>query len=291
MKNYIIFICLLSSYAYAESLQSLLPYIGRPGPLFAFGQNIVPKGFLFVGCNIGQLDGKNAKTTVYLPGALYGITDRISISFRAPYVDRHQDVLKSKGLGNMLLQNEIALIKHFNTNSVTRWTIVNSLLFDAPATNKELLLGRGTSYFIGTTLSHARPNWYFFTSFGAIPRSNKTVYGKTTRAKVRFGADIFYQAGISRTLLNSNGTYVAVLLEMSGIASGKDTINSTLDQNSGGNTIFLGPVLRWVFGTSLLQGGFQHVVYEKLNGTQNKHSFRFSISFVHGFNVGNFHHY
>lgn len=273
---YCIIIALASNSLNAARIHTTeLPKVGGPGPLFAFGHNIVPKGVGVIGGSVFQTQASRETLTFSRQIALYGLTNRCSILVSIPEVQRTFRDLRSSGLSDLGLQLEYAYYEHRTHDHLTRATILGQLFLPTSNFHKELLLGRGTvTPFIGTTFSNLSPRWFTYGATGyLIP---------THRKHIHYGGTLLYQLGIGTTIISDQRIWLGFLAELSGFYLQQDTINDVVNKNSGGNTIWAGPVVRMVWKGLLAQVGFQQVASQNLRGTQEKRQFRMGFSVAYG---------
>lgn len=257
--------------------------VGGPGPYFAFGQNILPHRTLVGAFRVDQVDKKNECITAIDESLLYGVTDRFTAKFSIPWFRRKKDIFGkriNKGIGDLRAQIEYAVYKDATDEKISQVTVLSTLFFPTSrfqqGVDSELLLGRSCySWFFGTTYSVITQQWYAYTGLAAFPPSRNN--------QLRFGANVLYQAGAGITVLHTDKSFLGLIVELSGIKILPDRLYNVRIADSGSNTIFFGPVLRFVLKRFLLQGGFQNVIYQKRDGNQLPTTFRMGFNIASGF--------
>lgn len=245
-----------------------LPPSQQPGPLIAFGQNILDKGNIQVFSFIDYLKGVCKNFTTITPTAVYAVADNGSIFLALPIAaEFNAGYQTSHGIGDLMIQGEYAF---FNSNTLTTAsmiTAVANITFPTGSVNVEPATGFGAaSVFLGLTGSHVSTAWYFFTSFGAMfPTPHKdTLLGK----------QFLYQFGLNRNFAYAPDQWIfSGLLELDGFYKERDKVDCVIDQDSGGNQVLLTPSFWFSTKRFFLQAGFSWVVAQHLFGTQDKDNY------------------
>lgn len=263
-----------------------------PSPLFSFGQNTIDKRDFLTYESPNYIRGKDHKSfffnQIYF---LYGLSDNASIFalINAPAIAK-SDGLSSTGFGDTIIQGEYAYINTATETTQLQATIVGSLYLpsgifeaskqtlavDLPALRTPFTGLGSTSFFLGGTASYTTVDWYSFISSGGLIT--------TRHDHSKLSNILLYQAGLGYNLKHFKDKILMLMCEMDGYYSKHDTIKGIKDLNSGGNIIYLGPVLYFATKRLLFQLGIQAPIFQKLNGIQSKNSYYFSMSIAWLFN-------
>lgn len=254
-----------------------LPSSQEPGPLIGFGQNMLDQGNLQLFCYVDYLNGYNKNFTTIMPELLYGIRDNFSILIELPIAvsfDLNDETYQ--GLQDLLVQLEYAVFDQAKNDATNQITLVGNVSFPTGAQpgihqqNFGSASFHAITFFLGTTISHMDEIWYPFISTGAqITTANNQ--------QTKLGNQILYQAGLSRNIHAQADKYIFnVTIECDGRYKEKNKTNGVIDANSGGHQILLGPSLWFSTLHATFQAGISWVIYEVLNGTQNKNNYYIS---------------
>ncbi len=254
-----------------------LPSSQQPGPLLSFGQNMLDQHNLQFFWYTNDLIGENKNLTSIIPEFLYGIRDNFSILFELPIASVFQiNDQTYQGLQDILVQLEYAIVDKVTYDTTTQVTLVGNVTFPTggkPSIHQQnfgSLSFHACTFFVGTTISHMSTIWYPFVSVG----TQITTQGQNTK----LGNQILYQAGLNRNILSKPDKYIFnVMLEFDGSYKEKNMNSGVIDHNSGGNQILLGPSCWFSTEHFTFQAGASWVVYQKLNGIQNKNNYCLAI--------------
>jgi len=240
-----------------------------PGPLFSFGQFIVPKGWTYVTGIIYSLKGPYLEeTSLWAPRFTHGLRDDLALTIYLPIALKFQEFnCKTSGFQDFAIRLEYQLFKKEIEEAKIRMTVLGTLYLPTglPQTIPETGFG-SPSYFMGTTMAYLSEHWYLFgAGFGHIMTKNAN--------NSKFGNRVYYESGIGRNFYFIPKTLVALLFEVSGIFEQKDLICGAIDTNSGTNTIFCGPTVLIGNQDWFVQGGVVFPVLQQLDGIQPKASF------------------
>jgi hypothetical protein len=272
----------------------------QPGPLFSFGQNIIDKQQKQVYLLGEDFGGRKRYSIDVVPSFLYGISEDFSVFFNAPYAPKFRDRENhSSGWEDLFVQLEYAYYSKTRKYYGHQATIVASANFPTGSIKKTPPTGFGSpSFFIGTTFSHLAIDWYFFTSLGATltaramgaiaPIAEETTQPsqpstpKPTRPHFvsKIGNQYLYQFGFGRNIPSPKDWIYLWMVEIDGEFDMRNKINSLVDRNSGGNTIFVTPSI-WISSTHLiLQAGIGFPILQNLYGNQVR------FKYLLGLNLG-----
>lgn len=256
----------------------LLPTSQQPGPLYGFGQNIVDKHDLQFFLYLNQRGGKQVNFTDIIPTILYGIRDDLSLFIGIPFTPKYKtNNDHSSGMEDIICQLEYAFINKQSLKSITQATIVGNIELPTGSGKKVPHTGFGApSFFLGVTLSHSEQYWYAW------------MQGGTTLTlehhKTKFGNQFFYQGGLEGVITTRPGWLFAWMVELFGLYEQKDKICGKQDNNSGGNTFYIGPSF-WASSEKLIfQLGIAAPAAQHLFGKQPKVRYFLAADFGYKFN-------
>jgi hypothetical protein len=240
----------------------------QPAPFIAFGQNIINKHQFQLYLFGDYFHGSNQHFTDALPYAVYGLTDASSLLVSVPIaVNYHAGGYSSQGFGNVTVQYEHA----FYTTSTKKYeeqaTYVVAAMLPTGSTSSQPATGSDAfSYFAGMTYNRTYNDWLGFVSPGFnIP---------TTHNGNRAGTQYVYQGGIGRNIASVTSKWVLTwMVEADGLFVTKSRSDGFINQNSGGNTIFITPSLFYGRNNAIFQVGFGVPCLKQLNGEQSINGF------------------
>lgn len=254
-----------------------LPPSQQPGALFSFGGNIIDKGEVQLFLFTDEFVGTHRLLFEGFPGAIYGITDDLSLLLTVPFAptirEKHH---KSRGLLDCAAQLEYAFYNHSTIHYVDQATVVANVTCPTGSWKKVPPTGFGApSFFLGGTFYRYYIDWFMFTSNGVIL--------PTAHQKTHFGNQFLYQCGIGRTLPSPPGWLCAWSVEFDGQYSRKNRIRGSMDSNSGGNAIFITPSLFAATRDVLIQFGISVPVNQNYFGKQYKFDYALNFTFAWSF--------
>jgi len=273
-----------------------------PITVFGFGQDIIDRNQWYLFMTATQRKGDNNDTILFFPSFIYGITDFCSLYVAIPTFPKVKLGKEQKGgLSNVLAQLECALYQGKSEGVNTQISILGSIGF--PTTTfgnkhfnlKSLIEARDSfEYFLGGTASYLSTDIYAYASLGNLFKAHTNMNVTTTvvdmlstcsteqHIRVKNGGILFYQFGIGHNLGNPWGTTLLGSIEMNGYYEKRDTIKGVPVENSGGNTILLGPTLCMCTSHWLIQAGILLPALQKLNGDQPKTRYvaQFDAAFI-----------
>ena len=255
----------------------VLPASQQPGGIFCFGGNIIDQGETQLYFFADDFIGKNKRTIELIPSLLYGITDDFSISLNFPFAPSLKDKpYKSSGLQDYFVQLEYAFYNKSTTTYVDQATVLGNVTFPTGSIQKNPPTGFGSSsLFLGFTYSRLLVDWLFFTSQGAVFTSS--------RNGTKAGEQYLYQFGIGKNIPSPSGWTYAWLTELDGQYTKKNRIHGILDNNTGGNFIYVTPSL-WVSSKNLIvQFGVSFPVNQSLFGHQRKFDYVINLNLAWSF--------
>jgi len=241
------------------------PDLRQPGPLIAFGENILKKGGSKISLFSNNDEGPGSHYSALTSNFLYGLTDNLSLELNVPVAVYYQnDNERSSGLEDISAQLEYAFFTRSTSNFQEQATLVLTGSTPTGSTSKDPRTGNGApTYFFGATYNRSYENYFVFASPG--------LKFMTTQDGTNYGNKYFYQfgGGINITEIASNWI-VALVTEFDGLYTEKAKINGTISPNTGGNTLFLTPSLSLSGKNFGLQVGAGAPIIQNLNGQQNK---------------------
>lgn len=254
-----------------------LPTSQQPAALFGFGGNIIDKDEIQFYFFADQFRGKNRITTDMIPGILFGVTNKWSIFFNFPFTPLMEDGdHKSSGFEDFFVQLEYAFYEKSTTTYVDQATILANITFPTGSSKKNPPTGfGGPTFFLGATYYHVLVDWFFFTAPGAVLT--------TSDHGTKFGDQFLYQFGLGRNIPSPEGWIYAWMVEVDGQYNKKNRIKGHLDNNTGGNTIYVTPSV-WVSTKEmLLQFGVSLPINQNLFGKQRKFDYALNFNFAWSF--------
>jgi hypothetical protein len=254
-----------------------LPESQQPAALFGFGGNIINENeiqFYFFG---DRFYGNNRIVTDLIPGLLFGITENWSIFFNFPFTPlMEDDGFESSGFEDFFVQLEYAFYNKSTTTYTDEATIVANITFPTGSIKKNPPTGFGSpSLFLGATYYHVLVDWFIFTSHGAVLISSN--HG------TKFGDQFLYQFGFGKNFPSPPGWIYAWMIEVDGQYNKKNRIDGSIDNNSGGNALYVTPSL-WVSSKEMiLQFGVSLPINQNLFGKQRKFDYALNFNFAWSF--------
>jgi hypothetical protein len=233
----------------------------QPGPLLGFGQNIVDQydtlGVFYSVFNLG----KDLNFTHIVPEVLYGLRDDLSIILAFPIAKNKYQNHSSSGMSDVVVQLEYAIFGDHKPTYTNQISLVGSMAFPSGNECKNPSIGFGSpSFFLGFVLEHLATEWYAYTSYGGfITTKNDT--------GIQSGNQFLYQAGFGKNIAYCPNRWICMwMVEFSGIYQKKSKVNGCIDDNSGSNSILIGPALWFSTDRVIVQAGAAPFVYQNLFG-------------------------
>ncbi len=248
-----------------------LPYSQQPGPLIAFGENIIPKNETQLYLFADDYAGVNKYFIDVIPSVVYGLTDTFSVFINVPYAARYNtDKQSSSALEDAFIQFEYAFYYGSTSTYYEEATVVTAISFPTGSIRKNPTTGFGSpSFFLGMTFNRTYADWLFFGSPGATVA--------TSLNGTKFGNEYLYQIGFGRNIADVNGWIFAWLIEGDGIYTGRNRINGEIDPDSGGNVFYITPSF-WASTKKLIfQLGAGYPVTQHFNGNQTRSSYLLAL--------------
>ncbi len=115
-------------------------------------------------------------------------------------------------------------------------------------------------------------DWFVFVGPGAVLVASD--HG------TKYGDEFLYQFGFGRNIPSPEGVIYAWMIEVDGQYNQKNRIAGLIDDNSGGNTIYVTPSLWMSTKTTLIQFGISFPVNQHLYGKQRKFDWAFNFNFA-----------
>lgn len=254
-----------------------LPTSQQPGPLLAFGENILDKNQKQIFLSANAFLGKKSYSTTVAPNLVWGVATDLSLFVSVPFSPSSKDHhAHSSGLEDLLVQFKYTFYNGQNASATNQATVVANVGFPTGSSSKNPPTGFGsTSFFLGTTFNHTEIDWLFFLSPG--------VQLTTSKHGTQFGDQIFYQFGFGRNIPSPTGWIFAWIVELDGLFAWKNKFKGHTDPDSGGNVIYVTPSI-WISSKYLiLQCGAGYPIVQHLFGHQSRKflslDFNFGITF------------
>ncbi len=244
------------------------PVSQQPTPLISFGQNLLAAEQAEFKIEAKKIQWKNGYLIEWANSLTYGFSDICSLFIHYPTIVRQREgAHHTSGVEDVIIQGEYA---PYTKEYVTRYdqlTIVGNVTIPTGKVNRQIPTGVGAnSFFIGFTYSRMSINWFDFTSYGVILNGSSHC--------TRYGNQFLYQYGIGRRIWNSKDWLFDWMIEINGQYAQRDRIKGAIDCNSGGNIIYLVPSLFLSYKKHFVaQVGAGGVVFQQLNGKQNRYSY------------------
>ena len=234
----------------------------QPGPMLGFGQNIVDQydtlGILYSLINLGN--GFNF--THVAPEILYGVRDDLSILLALPIAAKFKhDGHSSSGLSDLVVQMEYAPYAQHEPTYTNQVSLVGAVSLPTGNECKNPPVGFGSpSIFLGFVAEHLATEWYAYTSYGGLITTKNDDGTKS-------GNQFLYQGGFGKNITYSPNKWILMwMVELSGLYQQKTKVNGCPDDNSGSNSIIVGPSLWFSTNRFILEVGAAPYVYQNLFG-------------------------
>lgn len=249
-----------------------LPSSQQPYGIDALGCNILDKGELQTWLYADDYSGKRRRLIELMPYAAYGLREDLSLSLFLPFtpLNKSEDQ-KSNGPEDFFLQLEYVFYTKSSKTSVQQATLFSSLIFPTGSINKSPSTGLGSySFLLGGTFSCYRVDWFLF----AVPATILS----TSKGSTRSGNQFIYQLGIGRNIPGPPDQIRAWMVEINGLYGQKNRIKGVVDNDSGGNVIFLTPSLWFSTKRFIAQFGVSFPVNQNLFGDQQKVDYALNLN-------------
>ncbi len=251
-----------------------LPASQQPGPLFAFGQNILDKNDLQFFAYLVSTIGPQKNYSDFIPSILYAVSDEFSLLVNFPIAVHYKlDSDKSAGIADISVQAEWAFYGKNTLTTAAEGTIVINVGFPSGSLSKNPPTGfGGMTVFVGATLSYGTIDWYIFTSQGTLLT--------TSHKQSKLGNQFLYQFGVEYCVNFIPGWITAFMLELHGIFTQRETLKGVIDVNTGGNIFFAAPSVWFSSEHFIAQAGFGVPITQHVNGIQRKTNFVVAFDFA-----------
>lgn len=250
-----------------------LPVAQQPTPLLSFGQKVIGKNVTQVFLFSDDFVGVRKHFVDIIPELVYGITENSSIFIGAPIAASYRtDKDRSSGFEDALAQFEYAFYNKSTSKYIDQATIVAGITVPTGSAEKQPPTGVGSpSFFLGGTFNRFYPDWFVFTSDGAMLT--------TSHNGTKFGNTYLYQFGFGRNIFGSDREIVAWLVEINGYYTEKNRIKGVIDPNSGGNVVYVTPSLFIATKHAIIQFGAGVPVTQNLFGVQGRDKYLLVTNF------------
>lgn len=241
----------------------LLPTSQMPGPLYGFGQNIVDQYDFQIFFYLYQRGGKKVNFTEFIPGLLYGIRNDLSLFMGLPITPLYKvDDNRSRGVEDLFIELEYTAYSKILPTSATQATLIGDIILPTGSSKKNPPTGYGsTSFFLAATLSYTAQYWLAWIQGGAQLT--------TKHHGTKFGNQFLYQSGLEGVIATPQSKWlIAWMVEFFGTYEQKTTICNLKDNNTGGNTFYIGPSLwassdKWIIQLGIAYPPAQHLFGEQ----------------------------
>lgn len=237
----------------------------QPGSLMGLAQNILGRHELQFNFFADSFDSRSNHLTDLNPYVVYGLKDDLSLMFSVPIAASYKsDAYVTSRLEDMLIQLEYSYYQNTTTNYSDQATVFANVTFPTGSAKALPSTGFGSpSILLGATVGRIYEEWFAFSACA--------VSLKTSQANTRFGNQYYYQFGFGKNIFTIDSELiVALVLDVDGLYSEKNKIAGVMDDNSGGNTVFMTPSL-WISTPKLIaQFGVGAPVEQHLFGEQQE---------------------
>jgi hypothetical protein len=250
----------------------------QPGPMFGFGQNIIDQ---YSGLAVAYpfvIFGKNKVFAELAPEIIYGLRDDLSILLAFPTALKvTYDGHHSSGSLDTVLQVEYAPYAQHKQTETNQISFVGSMFFPTGDECKNPPTGFGSpSFFLGVIGLHLATEWYAYTSYGVLL--------PTKSNNIKPGNHFLYQAGFGKNIAYKSEKWTLMwMLEMNGTYEQRTKTNGVIDNNSGDNTVILGPSLWFSTNRFVLEAGVAPVISQHFFGNQTVLKSTVTFSLYTGF--------
>jgi hypothetical protein len=169
---------------------------------------------------------------------------------------------KSHGMEDLIAQLEGVVYAYETPYVMNAITIVANMSLPTGSPRKIPVTGLGSvSFLLGFTASRTKPDWYYFTSFGALL---PTMY-----KNIKWGKSFLYEFGLSKNIAYKPDEWIFNwMVELDGFYTQSTKISGITNPDSGGNTVLFGPSLWFSTQRFIIQAGISAVVAQHLFGVQ-----------------------
>ena len=233
------------------------------------------------GDEINDLLDQKATRLVFPTEIIYGVTPDLAVTARIPVVYRTfekttggvKDKDRSSGIGDVTIRSKYRFWRRDTLGVQQAAAVVLGIKFPTGDDEAELPLGTGsTDFLFGLTTGHEGRRLY---AFGDL------LYRVNTEANdVSAGNIFFYDAamGFRPILTDYYRPDLVLLVEMNGEVTQKDEREGTMDPNSGGHTLWLGPNFLTSYRNLMMKGGIRFPVLQELHGVQLGHDYEAAVA-------------
>ncbi len=214
---------------------------------------------------------KNLTVTVSPVVIPYNVSTRLLIGGVFPYfnkdLDTNEGSVSSSGFGDTKLFAKYVVHQIDKRQETIRFVLKSSLTLPTGDEDAEPALGDGTTdYSFGVVAGWIKPR---------VSLTTEAVYSlNTSRRGMNFGDSFAYNFALGYRL--SPNVYerypspqVNVYMELNGIITKRDVLNSQSDKDTGGTTLLLSPGIQYIGGRKwLVEGSIQFPIVDNLNGSQ-----------------------
>jgi len=218
-------------------------------------------------------------------GVAYGVTDNLTLSLKIPYVylnnirEVHHDEPEeihnrgdSKGIGDLTILGQYRFLKKADID------FESSFLFGLKIPTGKTNVKDSNGERFETEFQPGTGSWDPLVGFAVTKRFRElsvdanVLYTFATKGAqdTNLGDILHYNLALSYRALGSKKFLWDLIIEANGERKQKEKVSGVKDENSGGNTIFLSPGMRFTFNqqwSAFLSVGFP--IIQNLNGVQN----------------------
>ncbi len=254
-----------------------LPSSQQPGSLYGFGQGVIDKGEVQLFFYADDFVGRHKTNVDYFPSVVFGVTEELSLGFYFPFTTYFKyNQFQSDGLEDCYIEAEYSIYYKTTYDYEEGTSVVAELFFPTGSNLKNPSTGFGApAFFLGPSYYRTWIDWFVFNGVAAM------IIGSDHGSK--FGDQFVYQLGFGRNFPSPTGWIYAWLVEVDGLYSKKNRTMGVIDDNSGGNTIYVTPSLFLSTWDMVFQFGISFPVNQHLFGNQRKIDYGLNFNFSKSF--------
>lgn len=194
---------------------------------------------------------------------LYSFNERFAIEVFTPFILKNKfGPFVSRGIGDMIIDFQWVPWK----NDIHTFLIIPGIKFPTGNPHKEPLTGTGTYDFSFEFASyHASDRWHVSFVYEMLLTSKRKGY--------KFGNEYNYEFIFGRQINYNDDTRLVISAELFGIYLQKDRFFSETVPDTGGHTLYLGPLFSFQYKDILIDLSHMGVISEHLFGVQPKNEY------------------
>ncbi|MEX0939931.1 MAG: hypothetical protein WDZ41_01065 [Candidatus Babeliales bacterium] len=273
LLNYLKYFFFFSLFiTHSTAYPQLPPLIGEALGERLGGRITTQKGAWILQNTLEYIKAGEEKELIWAAEFAYGLTKDIGVELFIPIFLKNAAAEGiSRGLGDIIATVEW---KPF-VNGPHSLLVMGGMKFPTGDRLAIPLLGTGTFDIVfNISAAHYSNNWYAALNIDTLLTTKRKGFkpGSVYEYELVFGRAInFMNKGSSKLFIN---------LDLTGIYEKQDKINGIIDENTGGNVIFFGPLISWTRKNLLFEVLFQGPIAQNLFGNQSKFNYTTFFSFT-----------